>query len=126
MLKDLCQVFFDRSLVHYTGSENVTPYTCTLKKIKKLISVCYIIYKRKYLNEVPTGFLRSHFGFQNPKEMNWLSANNVPSSDGLGSCKQKEFSQLFPTNMKYLLLANSWGSLKTSCIYIQITSHPHT
>lgn len=84
------------------------------------------MYKRKYLKEGSTSFLRNRFEFQNLKEMNWLSDNNAPSSDGLGSCKQEEFSQLFLTNMKYLLLANSWGGLKTSCIYIQITSHPHT
>ena len=67
-------------------------------------------------------FLRNGFEFQSPKEMNWLSDNNVLPSDGLGSCKQKEFSQLFLTNMKYLLSANSWGDLKKSCIYISFHS----
>lgn len=67
-------------------------------------------------------FLRNGFEFLSLKEMNWLSDNNALPSDGLGSCKQKEFSQLFLTNMKYLLLANSWGDLKKSCIYISFHS----
>lgn len=76
------------------------------------------IFKNKYLKSVSTMFLRNGLEFQSPKEMNWLSDNNALPSDGRGSCKQMEFSQLFLTNMKYLLSANSWGDLKKSCIYI--------
>lgn len=85
--------------------------------------LCYVIYlNNKYLKSESTMFLRNGFEFQSPREMNWLSDNNVLPSDGLGSCKQKEFSQLFLTNMKYLLSANSWGDLKKSCIYISFHS----
>lgn len=85
-------------------------------------ALAFNIFKTKYLKSVSTMFLRNGLEFQSPKEMNWLSDNNVLLSDGLGSCKQMEFSQLFLTNMKYLLSANSWGDLKKSCIYISFHS----
>lgn len=45
------------------------------------------------------------------------------ASDGLGSCKQKEFSQLFLTNMKYLLSANSWGDLRSPAYILVFISN---
>lgn len=100
----------------------IVSFTIVLNALLSKSALVFNIFKNKYLKSVSTMFLRNSLGFPSPKEMNWLSDNNALPSDGLGSCKQMEFSQLFLTNMKYLLSANSWGDLKKSCIYISFHS----